>query len=124
MLLKRALCETVFTLALLTVSMQTAIESYAVSYDAIIQAENNLELAALEAPQRHKQDIIEREIHDIIFLLGQSWKAAEKSNDVARKDYAQQALTLLEKSAARGYFDLAKAEPVLTLIHQLLSSKG
>ena len=123
-IVKRALHESVFTLALLILSLQTASESYALSYDAIIQAENQLELAALDAPQRDRQDSIQRDIHDIIFLLSQSWKAAEKSNDVARKDYAQQALTLLQRSAAQGYFDLAKAKAVLTLIDQLLSTKG
>jgi hypothetical protein len=122
-LLKRPLRESVFTLALLILPLQAASESYALNYDAIIQVENQLELAALDAPQRNRQDI-QRDIHDIIFLLSQSWKAAKKSNDVAQKDYAQQALTLLQRSAAQGYFDLVKAKPVLTLIHQLLIHKG
>jgi hypothetical protein len=110
-LLKRPLRESVFTLALLILPLQAASESYALNYDAIIQAENQLELAALDAPQRDRQDILQRDIHDIIFLLSQSWKAPKKSNDVAQKDYAQQALTLLQRSAAQGYFDLAKAKP-------------
>ncbi len=123
-LLKRVLCDSVLALSLLSGAMQAAGESYALSYGAIVQAEEHLERAALDSPQRNKQDTIQRDVHDIMFLLDQSWKASEKSDDVARKEYAQQALKLLERSAARGYFDLAKAEPVLTLIQQLLFIKG
>jgi hypothetical protein len=123
-LLKRVFCVSVLTFFVMTGSMQAAGESYALSYEAIAQAEEHLERAALDSPQRHKQDTIQRDVHDIMFLVNESWKAAEKSDDVARKDYAQQALTLLKRSASRGYFDLAKAEPVLTLIQQLLSVKG
>jgi hypothetical protein len=118
----RVLCANVLILCQLTASIVSAAESYALDYDAISQAEEHLEQAALDSPQRNRQDTIQRDVHDIVFLLDQSWKAAEKSDHAARKDYAQQALTLLERSAARGYFDLTKAEPVLMLIRQLLSS--
>jgi hypothetical protein len=101
--------------------MQDADETYALEYDAVTQAEEHLEQAALDSPQRNRQDTIQRDVHDIVFLLDRSWKAAEKSDHIARKEYAQQALTLLERSAARGYFDLAKAKPVLALIRQLMS---
>ena len=122
-LLKRALFVSVLILSQLAASMHAAAESSVLSHDAISQAEVHLEGAALDSPQRNKQDTIQRDVHDIVFLLDRSWKAAEKSDHVARKDYAQQALTLLERSAARGYFDLTKAEPVLVLIRQLLSER-
>src|SRR5687767_2363394 len=123
-LLKRVQCISAFTLAILMGAMQAAGEAYALSSDAIVQAEDHLERAALDAPQRNNQDTIQRDVHDIMFLLSQSWNAAQKSDDVARKEYAHKALALLERSAARGHFDLAKAEPVRTLIQSLLSVKG
>lgn len=123
-LLNRALRVSFLTLSLITASMQADAESSALSSDAITQAEEHLERAALDVPQRNKQDTIQRDVQDIVFLLNQSWKAAEKSDDAGRKEYAKQALALLERSAERGYFDLGKAKPVLILIHQLLSVKG
>ena len=83
-----------------------------------------LKRAAKESPQRNSQaDSVERDVHDITFLLDQSWKAAEKSDDAARKDYAHQALALLQRSVTRGNFERTKVEPVLTLIRQLLSDQ-
>ena len=111
------------TLSLLAWWMPVSGEPYPLSYEAIVKAEEHLEQAALESPQRHKYDTIQRDVHDIVFLLEQSWKAVEKSDDAARKDYARRALTLLERSAARGYFDLTKAEPVLVLIRHLLAER-
>lgn len=105
---------------LLSGSMQAVGESYAVNKDAIGQAEEVLKRAAKESPQR---DSVERDVHDITFWLNQSWKAAEKSDDAARKENAQRALALLQRSVARGNFELAKVEPVLTLIRQLLSDQ-
>jgi hypothetical protein len=116
---RRVLCVSVLLIQL--APMQAADETYALEYEAVTQAEEHLEQAALDSPQRNKQDTIQRDVHDIVFLLDRSWKAAEKSDHIARKEYAQQALTLLERSAARGYFDLAKAKPVLALIRQLMS---
>jgi hypothetical protein len=115
-LLERVLCTGAVTLCLCLASMEAAGETYSLSYDSIHEAEEHLERAALDSPQRNKQDTIQRDVHDIAFLIEQSSKAAEKSDDAARRNYAQQALTLLEQSARRGYFDLAKAEPVLALI--------
>ena len=109
---------------LLSGPMQAVGELYAIGKDAIRQAEEVLKRAAKESPQRNSQaDSVERDVHDITFLLEQSWKAAEKSDDAARKDYAHQALALLQRSVTRGNFELAKVEPVLTLIRQLLSDQ-
>ena len=106
---------------LVTESVQAAGESYALGYEVIGQAERVLKQAAANGPQWHsRQDSIQRDVHDITFLLEQAWKAAEKSNDAAMQDYAQQALTLLQRAVRRGHFDPDKIEPVLTLIRQLL----
>lgn len=78
-LLNRALRVSFLTLSLLTASMQADAESSALSSDAITQAEEHLERAALDVPQRNKQDTIQRDVQDIVFLLNQSWKATEKS---------------------------------------------
>ena len=56
-----------------------------------------------------------------MFLLEQSLKAKERSNKAEQKEYAQEALNLLQRSAGLGYFDLGKAEPVLAFIRRLLS---
>jgi hypothetical protein len=109
---------------LLSGSMQAVGELYAVDKGAIGQAEEVLKRAAKESPQRNTQaDFVERDIHDITFLLDQSWKAAEKSDDAARKDYAHQALALLQRSVTRGSFERTQVEPVFTLIRQLLSDQ-
>jgi hypothetical protein len=88
-LLNRALRVSFFTLSLLTASMQADAESSALSADAITQAEEHLERAALDVPQRNKQDTIQRDVQDIVFLLNQSLKAAEKSDDAGRKEYGK-----------------------------------
>jgi hypothetical protein len=109
---------------LLSGSMQAVGELYVLDKGAIGQAEEVLKRAAKESPQRHTQaDSVERDVHDITFLLEQSWKATEKSDDAVRKDYAHQALALLQRSVTRGNFERTKVEPVLTLIRQLLSDQ-
>ncbi len=96
-------------------------ESYALGYDVIGRAERVLKQAAVDSPKWHsKQDSIQRDVHDVTFLLEQAWRAAEKSNDAAKKEYAHQALTVLQRAVMRGHFDPDKIEPVLALIRQLL----
>jgi hypothetical protein len=53
-----------------------------------------------------------------------TWKAAEHSRHAERKDYAEQALLILQRAAARGYVDPTKTEPVLALIRGLLSNQA
>jgi hypothetical protein len=105
----------------ITGEVQAARESYALGYEVIGQTERVLKQAALNSPKWHAiQDSIQRDVHDIAFLLEQALRAAEKSNEVASKDYAHQALTLLQRAVTRGHFDPEKIKPVLTLIRQLL----
>ena len=54
------------------------------------------------------------------YLIEQAWKAADKSNHAARKDHAKQAEALVLRSMRIGHFDIAKANPILTLIQELL----
>jgi hypothetical protein len=102
-------------------SAQAVGEPYAWGYDVISQAEKVLKQAAANSPKwQSKQDSIQRDIYDITFLLEQAYRAAEKTNDVAMKDSAHQALSLLQRAVARGHFDPGKVEPIFTLIRQLL----
>lgn len=111
----------VLVVGLLSGSVQATCEPYALGYDVIGQAEKVLEQAAANSPKWHsRQDSIQRDVYDITFLLEQAWRAAEKSNDAAMKDYAQQALTLLQRAVMRGHFDPDKIEPVFMLIRQLM----
>src|SRR5262249_42569446 len=87
--------------------------------------ERALKEAATERQQPHiDRDSTERAIHDITYLIEQSWKAAEQSNHAARKDHAKQAHALLLRSMRIGHFDIVKANPVLTLIQELLSEQA
>ncbi len=96
-------------------------ESYAFGHEVIGQAEKVLKQAGMNSPKWHsRQDSIQRDVHDITFLLEQALRASEKSNEAAMKDYAHQALAVLQRAITRGYFDPEKIEPVLALIRQLL----
>jgi hypothetical protein len=101
--------------------VQAAGESYSLGYDLIRQAEKVLKEAAASSPNRHsKPDTVQRDVYDITFLLEQAVRAAEKANDTAMKDYAHEALRLLQRAVAQGNFDPAQVEPVMRLIRQLL----
>jgi hypothetical protein len=100
-------------------------ESYALDDDVIGEVEDVLTLAAQDGFQRHgRQDSIQRDVHDLTFLLELSLRAAEESRHSEKRDYAQQALALLQRGARLGHFDLGKAEPVLTLIRHLSDQAG
>lgn len=106
---------------LLPLSALAGGKSYDLGDDVIGQTEQVLKRAAAVSPQWHRrQDAIQRDVYDITFLLEQALKASEKLNDAARKDYAEQAFTLLQRAVRRGHFDPNHIEPVLKLIRQLL----
>lgn len=106
---------------LLVGQVQAAGESYSLGYDVIGRAEKILKEAAASSPRRHsKPDTVQRDVYDITFLLEQAVRAAEKANDAAMKDYAHEALRLLQRAVAQGNFDPAQVEPVMRLIRQLL----
>ena len=109
----------------LAVQMQIAGVWNVYGYDVIIQAEDMLHEAAKASPQWHtKQDSIRRDVHDITFSLEQAWKAAEYSRHRERKDYAEQALLILQRGTERGHFDRVKSEPVRAFIRGLLSEQA
>jgi hypothetical protein len=94
---------------------------YPLGYDVIGQTEQVLKRAGLNSPQWHtRPEAIQRDIYDITFLLEQAVRASEKLNEPAKQDYAQQALTLLQRAVRRGHFDSTSIEPVLKVIHDLL----
>ena len=85
--------------------------------------EQTLKRAATESSQWHqRQDSIQRDVADIAFLLQQSLISAKNPHhDRAGKTYyAREALTLVERATTVGNLDMAKIEPVFTLIRQLL----
>jgi hypothetical protein len=111
----------VVSLWLMTGVAQASGESVALGYDVIGQAERVLKYAAENSPHwASNQDSIERGVYDITFFLEQAWRASENANDVAMKEYAHQALTLLQRAVMRGYFSAEQVEPVMTLIRRLL----
>lgn len=94
---------------------------YASGYDVVGKTEQVLKRAASASPQWHsRQDAIQRDIYDITFLIEQAVRASEKLNEVAKQDYARQALTLLQRGVRRGHFDANSIEPVLKVIQELL----
>ena len=113
------------SLCLMVIVLPQTVDVHAHREDIISGVERALKEAATERQQsRIDRDSTERAIHDITYLVEQSWKAAEKSNHAARKDHAKQAETLLLRSMRIGHFDIAKVSPVLTLIRELLSDKA
>ena len=96
----------------------------ALNTDRLGDAEQVLLDAAKESPHWHsRRDFIQRDIHDITFMLEQSLRSAEKFNHAERKYYAQQALTLLERGVGSGHFDSGQTKPVLSLLRQLLAEQ-
>ena len=94
------------------------------NHEVIISGvERSLKEAATQQPHIDR-DSTDRAILDITYLIEQSWKAAENSNHAARRDHAKQAHALLIRSIRIGHFDLVKANPVLTLIQELLSEQA
>ena len=93
-------------------------------YDIIIQVEDILHQAAKASPHWDtRQDAIRRDVHDIAFSLELAWKAAEQSRHAETKDYAEQALLILQRGTARGYFNRAKTQAVHAFIQGLLSKQ-
>ena len=114
-----------FSICLIVVLLQSTVAVYAYREDIISEVERVLKQAASERQQPHiDRDSTDRAIHDITYLIEQAWKAAEKSNHAARKDHAKQAEALLLRSMRIGHFDIAKVNPVLTLIQELVSDQA
>jgi hypothetical protein len=123
--LKKVISVSTILVWLLSGPTQAAGDSNASDSDVIGQVEHVLTQVAKEGPHWHaRKHSIQREVHDVTFLLERSWRAAEQSKHTERRDYAQQALIVLQRGAKLGHFDLTKTEPVLTLIRQLLSNQA
>ena len=94
------------------------------SKKAIVRIEQTLERAASESPHWHqRQESIQRDVQDIMFLLQQSLLSSEnpRHDRAGKKYYAQEALVLLDRATTVGNFDPAIVEPVLALIRHLLT---
>jgi hypothetical protein len=122
---RKVLRITAIIVGLLAGQMELAGTSNVFGYDVILQIEDTLHQAAKASSQwEARQDSIRRDVHDITFSLEQAWKAAEHSRHAERKDYAEQALLILQRATARGYFDRVKTEPVLAFIRGLLTNQA
>lgn len=96
-------------------------ERYGADADAVLQVERTLQKAALASPRwHHKQRRFSRDVHDISYLLEEALKASRASNHSAARDYAQQALRLLQRGVNRGHFRADDVTPVLAVIQRLL----
>jgi hypothetical protein len=94
------------------------------SKKAIVRIEQTLERAASESPHWHqRQESIQRDVQDIMFLLQQSLLSSEnpRHDRAGKRYYAQEALVLLDRATTVGNFDPAIVEPVLALIRHLLT---
>lgn len=107
-------------LCFLLAGLEPHLECAASANDVVTQVETALKEAAKDANHRHR-DATERAIHDITYLVEQSWKAKERLQDVARKEYATQARALIVREARMGHFDIIKTGPVLKIIEELLA---
>lgn len=107
----------------LLAGLEPHLERSASANDVVSQVETALRDAAKDANHRNR-DSTDRAIHDITYLVEQSWKAKEKSHDVARKDYAAQARALVVREARMGHFDIIKTGAVLKLLEELLSDQA
>jgi len=115
--------SSVLSLCLILAVLPPTVEVHADRENIISGVERTLKEAATQQPHIDR-DATDRAILDITYLIEQSWKAAEKSNHAARKDHAKQAHALLLISMRIGHFDIVKANPVLTLIQELLSEQA
>lgn len=107
----------------LLLGLEPRLQRHASAVDVVTQVETALKEAARDANHPHR-DSTARAIHDITYLVEQSWKAKEQSQDVARKDYATQARALLVREARMGHFDIIKTGSVLKLIEELMSDQA
>lgn len=107
-------------LCFLLAGLEPHLECTASANDVVTQVETALKEAAKDANHGHR-DATERAIHDITYLVEQSWKAKERLQDVARKEYATQARALIVREARMGHFDIIKTGPVLKIIEELLA---
>lgn len=122
---RNGVLSSVLSLCLILAVLLPTVDVHANREAIISGVERTLKEAATEKQQPHiDRDATDRAIHDITYLIEQSWKAAERSNHAARKDHAKQAHALLIRSIRIGHFDLVKANPVLTLIQELLSEQA
>lgn len=120
----KAITRSAMLLALLACPVGAAAEFDLPGRDMLGHAEEQLALAAKDSRHWHsRREFIQRDIHDITFLLQQSLRSAAKSNHAEQQYYAKQALLLLQRGIAAGHFGARQTAPVLSLIHQLLSKQ-
>lgn len=95
--------------------------AHSLDLDRIAGVEQVLKQAAVKSPRWHsKQASIQRDVYDISYLLEQAVKASQASNHAATRDYARQALALLQRAVTRGHFNPEDVAPVLGEIRRLL----
>ncbi len=92
-----------------------------VTPETVLQVERILKRAAVTSSRwHHKRESIERDVYDITYLLDEAVKSAAAGNRPATHDFAQQALTLLQRAVRVGHFDAGEIAPVLAVIQRLL----
>lgn len=96
-------------------------EAYELSMDWIWEVEDTLQEAAAKTPNRHELRLsIERHVHDIVYFLHRSAKAARVSDHAAAEEHARQAVSLLQRGVRKGFFRQSDFDEVMAIIKQHL----
>ncbi len=99
----------------------TSAQSHRAQANRMSDVEQILKHAAVKSPNWHsKQASIQRDVHDIGYLLEQAYKAAQSGNGAATQDYARQALALLQRAVSRGHFLPEDIAPIRDEIRRLI----
>lgn len=89
--------------------------------DHIQHMEVVLKQAGVKSPRWHSsQTRIQRDIHDIAYLVEQALKSADPA---ASEQYAREAHLLLQRAVARGHFHAEDVTPIMDEIDRLLRAK-
>lgn len=89
--------------------------------ERIAQVEHVLKHAAKRSPRWHShQASIQRDVHDIGYFVEQAIRTADPDS---MREYAGQALLLLQRALHRGHFHPQDVAPVLSEIQQLLPER-
>jgi hypothetical protein len=93
--------------------------------DVIGRVEVALKHAARKSPKWHsKQASIQRDVHDITYLVEQAVKASKTDNHVSAQEYARQASALLQRALTRDHFHPDDVAPVMRELQRLIPDRS
>ncbi|ALA60429.1 hypothetical protein [Nitrospira moscoviensis] len=93
--------------------------------EVIARVEVALKQAARKSPKWHsKQASIQRDVHDITYLVEQAVKASITDNHVSAQEYARQASALLQRALTRDHFHPDDVAPVMRELQRLIPNRA